>query len=152
MERFFIPSLVWGAIFGGILGILLLIPIIYPFIFFLMFIASGIATVIILKKFNFAAVITIYDGCFIGAVSGFVSLIATSIIYLPLAMIFGSFFALKGGYDLLAIFLLVFSTALLSALFNAFSAMVTAYVFEKLEANKISFSDHIDLEIEKYEE
>lgn len=136
-----------------IFGILLLIPFISPFIFFLMFILSGIIVIVVLKKFNAVGLLTIYDGCFIGAIAGFISLFAASIVYLPVAGILGGYFTLKGlGFTILSTLMLVFSTAILSALFNAFSGLVTAYIYEKLETHKISFKDHFEIEQEREEE
>ncbi len=152
MERFIIPSAFLGALSGVIFGILLLMPFIAPFIFFLMFILSGIFAVIILKKINAVGVLSVYDGCFIGTIAGFASLVGASVIYLPLAFLLGGYFSLK-NYDILAILMLVFSTALLSALFNAFSALVTAYIFEKIETRgKTGFKDHFELNIDKGDE
>lgn len=145
MERFILPSIYLGAISGVVFGILLLIPYISPFIFFLMFILAGILAVCVIKKSSSVGLLTIYDGLLIGSISGFISIIATSIIYLPIVSIFGGYFSMK-GYDLLAILIVVVSTALLSALFNAFSGLVTAYVFEKMDTKYMSFQDHFEIE------
>lgn len=151
MERFLIPSAFLGVISGVILGILLLIPYIAPFVFLFMFILSGIAVIVILKKFRAVGLLSIYDGCFIGAVAGFVSLHASALVYLPISLLIGGQFSLK-GYDILAVLMLVFFTALLSALFNAFSGLITAYIYEKIEARDIKFTDHFDLELDRNED
>lgn len=151
MERFFIPSLKIGVLSGVILGILLLIPFISPLIFFLMFILSGIAVIVILKRHNSVGLLSIYDGCSIGAISGFVSLLSASIIYVPITFLLGRHFSIK-GYEILAVLMVTFCAALLSALFNAFSGLVTAYIYEKIENRNIKFQDHFDLTMEKGED
>ncbi|OGI04469.1 MAG: hypothetical protein A2Y25_05910 [Candidatus Melainabacteria bacterium GWF2_37_15] len=147
MERFILPSIHLGAIAGVIFGILLLIPFVSPFVFFLMFILSGAGVIVVLKRYNSVGILSIYDGCSIGAIAGFISLIAASIVYIPVASLLGGFFSFKGlGFSILAVMLLVFSTAILSALFNAFSGLVTAYVYEKIETRHLSFKDHFEIE------
>lgn len=146
MERFFIPSVYLGAISGIICGILLLIPFISPLAFFLLFIISGIATIVLLKRNSTVGILSIYDGCSIGAVAGFVSLMAASVVYLPILFIFNNPISSLKGYDVIAILMLVFCTALLSALFNAFSGLVTAYIYEKIETRHMKFEDHFELE------
>jgi len=148
MERFLLPSIILGAISGVIFGILLLIPFISPFVFFLMFLLAGIIVIVVLKKFRGVGLLNIYDGCFIGSIAGFISLIAASAIYLPIVFFTGGYFSIK-SYDILAVVMLVFSTAILSSLFNAFTGLVTAYIYEKIESKNISFKEHFDLEIEK---
>lgn len=150
MERFLIPSIYLGAVSGVIFGILLLIPFISPFIFFLMFILSGIGVIVFLKRHRAVGMLSVYDGCILGAVAGFISLVSASVIYVPKFFIFGKFFSLK-GYDILAVIMLVFCTALLSALFNGFAGLVTAYIYEKIETKHFSFKDHFELDVEREE-
>ena len=145
MERFIIPSVRLGAIAGVIFGILLLIPFLSPLIFFLMFILSGAGVIIALKRYKAVGILSIYDGCSIGAMAGFVSLLATSVVYIPIASLFRGFSHLK-GYEVMAVIMVVISTAILSALFNAFSGLVTAYVYERLETQHLSFKDHFEIE------
>lgn len=144
MERFLIPSIFWGAVTGLVSGGLLLVPFIAPLIFFLIFILSGIAVIILLKRTPVTGIINIYDGCFIGAVAGFVTLFAASAVYLPITMLTGGFLSIK-GYDILAVLIIVFSTAILSSVFNAFSGLITAYIYEKIETRNISFEDHFEI-------
>ncbi|MCK5176507.1 MAG: hypothetical protein KAQ92_02165 [Candidatus Aenigmarchaeota archaeon] len=158
MERFIIPSIFLGALSGLIFGILLLIPFAAPFIFLFLFILVGIIVIVILKKNSFASFLSPQDGCFIGAVSGFISFIAASIVYLPAAYLIDRFFNVSSntfsinssffttGYDILAVSMMVFFTGMLSALFNAFSGMITALVFEKSESRYSNFKDHLDIE------
>lgn len=158
MEKFFKPSIALGSLLGIIFGLLLLIPFIAPLMFFLVFIIAGIIVIVIMKKTNTIGIISLNDGCFIGALSGFSSLITSSIIYMPLVYLRGLLFTPKDfafnlsktlyltGYDLMVIIMLVFFTAVLSAIINAFTGMVTAFIYEKLECSKISFKDHLYME------
>lgn len=158
MERLIVPSTVLGALLGVVFGILLLIPFVAPFIFFLLFVIAGIIVLIIMKKNNYIGVITLQEGCFVGALSGFSSLVTASAIFIPVKFLLDKAFNHHSvvssvsqslsvrGYDILAVSILVFSTALLSALFNAFSGLITAYVIEKRESKYISFADHLDVE------
>ncbi len=148
MERFIIPSIILGAISGVIFGILLLIPFIAPFMFFLMFLLAGVFVIVVLKQFRNVGLLNIYDGCFIGSIAGFISLITASALYLPITFFIGGYISLH-SYDILATLMLVFSTGILSSLFNAFTGLVTAYIYEKIDSKTISFQDHFDLEIEK---
>lgn len=135
------------------MGILLLIPYISILMFFLMFVLSGIAVIVVLKRFNAVGILSIYDGCYIGAVAGFVSLICSAAVYLPFSLIFGGRLLMTGFDDIVVILMLVFFTAILSALFNAFSGLITAYIYEKIETREnISFNDHFELEIDRNEE
>jgi len=147
MNGFIKPSIFLGAIAGVLFGILLLIPFIAPLMFFLVFILAGIIVIVIMKKTNSAGIITLQDGCQIGALAGFSSLIITSSVYIPAAILIDKLFNTYSdgfsvskslaltGYNIMAISMLVFFIAVLSAIINAFSGMITAFVFEKLENN-----------------
>ncbi len=155
MERFIKPSIALGALSGLVFGILLLMPFIAPFMFFFMFILAGIIVIVALKKTNTAGVITLQNGSIIGALTGFFSLIAASIFYIPIAYLIDIIFNKNpdtfristsfsmNSYDLMAISMLIFFTAVLSAITNAFTAMVTAFIYEKIENKKTSFEDHL---------
>ncbi len=158
MNGFIKPSIFLGAILGVLFGILLLIPFIAPLMFFLVFILAGIMVIVIMKKTNSAGIITLQDGCIIGALAGFSSLITTSVVYIPAAILIDKLFNTSSdgfsvskslaltGYNIMAISMLVFFIAVLSAIINAFSGMITAFVFEKLENKLLNFKDHLDMQ------
>ncbi len=154
MNRYIKPSISLGAISGFVFGVLLLIPFIAPFMFFLIFLLAGIIIIIILKKTNTAGVITVQEGALIGSMAGFSSLIAASVLYIPVAYIidktfnaYSAAFSLSiTGYELLSVSMLVIFTAILSAIMNAFTGMVTAYIFERLENRRMTFEEHLDME------
>ena len=96
----------------------------------------------------------------VGAVIGFVSFIAFSIVYTPISMLLGwlipsytqgflRFFMTSFGSFVVMILLMILMAGI-SALFNAFSGLITAYVYElitgiKKEANE---NNTIDFEIQ----
>ncbi len=138
-------SVILSAIVGFAAGILLLIPFLTPLIFFMLFIAIGAGIIIYLKKKDLVGFLTVQDGVFIGAVSGFISLVAASVVCLPVWFLIDLFFGkhpykfdmigspMVASYNLIFILMMVFFVALLSAVFNAFSGMVAAYIYEKVE-------------------
>jgi hypothetical protein len=158
MERFIRSSLLLGAIAGAISGILLLVPFVAPFVFLLLFIVPGVVVIVLLKRSNTVGLLTPQDGAFIGALAGFSSLVAGSVLYIPGAFIIYQIVGLHSnsfnishsfsliGYNVLAISMLVFFTAALSALINAFSGMVAAYIYERIDKKDLNFEDHLDLE------
>ena len=137
------PSLVLGAIAGLGFGVLLCIPFIQAFACFAYALIGG-GIVFFLKRNSFVGVLSIHDGALIGALAGFAACITSSVIMVPLLAflslipgfgfnlnIFSSF--VMFSYSLLVLPLIIFFIALMSALFNAFSGLVVAYIYEKLE-------------------
>lgn len=152
-------SVILSFIVGLAGGILLLIPFLTPLIFFLLFIVIGAGLIVYLKKNNLVGFLTLQEGSLIGAIAGFISLVSAAIIYLPILylvnLIFGShlyqislsnsFFMMS--YNLIFALMLVFFIAFLSAIFNAFTAMVAAYIYEKIENKPFEF--HTNFEVEQ---
>lgn len=162
------PSLLLGAIAGLIFGIIALFSLI-PFPLFQLtpclscfsFTFIGAGVVFYLKKNSFLGFLSPQDGAFIGALSGFSGFIAASVIYLPVVYIFSLFSApmakssanllnsmLVSGYSLIIIGMLVFFIALLSALFSAFSGLIAAYIYSKIENNPV-IDEGVDIIIEQ---
>ena len=149
MKIYLKPTLILSAIAGVVLGLIMLIPMancLSCMVF--SFIASGI--IIYMKRRAMVGMLTIYDGSIIGAISGFVSMVASSWVYLfglfMIGLIYKPYHTL--GFNISTSFLitsfnlfvtgmLVFFLALLSALFNAFTGLVTAFIYEKLEEDKL---------------
>jgi len=140
------PSITLGAISGAVLGVILLIPLINTFSCFILFTVVGAGIIYYLKKNSFIGMLSVQDGAMIGAISGFVSLVTASLVYLPVSYILGLIFnpLSKAGFNLASSFvvasysifvmiMLVFFMALLSALFNAFSGLIAAYIYERIE-------------------
>lgn len=147
-----------SAILGGILGILTLIPFINGFSFLLL--VSGISAVVIIymKRNNLIGIIDVKEGAILGAIIGFISFVAFSIVFVPLValvgLIFKNYYTYGVTYLLRAsgffvLIILVVFLGLLSALMNSFTGLVTAYIYELLTGIKKEDKqeENIDFEI-----
>lgn len=129
-----------GAFAGAILGFISIIPYVSLFSFLIAITCLSAFVLVYLKRNDLIGIISVREGCIFGAVIGFVSFIAFSIIYAPISMILGwlipaytqgflRFF--MGGFGTFVVMvLLIILMAGLSALFNAFSGLLTAYIYE----------------------
>jgi len=135
-------SLKIGAILGVLLGVILLIPFINGVSCFILYTSVGVAVVYYLKKRNLVGFLSYQDGALIGAVSGFISLITAAVVYLPVSYFLGILFnpiskagsalfssLIVASYSMFVLTMIVIFMALLSALFNAFSGLITTYVY-----------------------
>lgn len=151
-------TVILSAIAGLIAGILLLIPLLTPILFFLLFTIFGTLIIIYLKRNNLAGFLSAQDGALIGAVSGCISLATAAVVYLPLIFVTGLIFnkttRIFGfsdsfsdiGYNIFFATMMIFFTSLLSALFNAFSGMITAYIYEKIEGKPFDYHMQVDID------
>lgn len=158
MRNILKTSVILSTIAGLAAGVLLLIPFLTPLVFLLLFVIIGAGIIVYLKKNDLVGILSIQDGTLIGAVSGFISLVAASVIYLPILFLFNLIFgshAYKFGlgssftmlsYNLFFAVMLVFFIGLLSAIFNAFTGMITAYIYEKIEDKPFDFQTHLEIE------
>ncbi len=145
-----------SAILGGILGVLTLIPFIRNFSFLILILCLSSVVIVYMKKNNLLGIIDIKEGAILGAIVGFVSFIAFSAVFVPLVVIvglifkgyytFGITYLLKASGFFVLIMLVIFLGGL-SALMNAFSGLVTAYVYEVLTGLKKEQNENIDFEI-----
>lgn len=149
-----------SAILGGILGVLTLIPFVRNFSFMLLILCISAVIIIYMKKNNLMGILDVREGAVLGAIIGFVSFIAFSIVFVPLVAIVGLIF--KGYYtfgisELLRVsgffvlIMLIIFLGLLSALMNAFAGLVTAYMYEILSGIKKEEKEeeHVDFEIKE---
>ena len=101
---------------------------------------SNINYNVYLKQNDLIGIISIKEGCIFGAIIGFVSFLTFSIIYAPISSILGTlisaypqkhfiYFVTDFGTFVITVFILLFMAGL-SALFNGFSGLVTAYLYE----------------------
>lgn len=149
-----------SAILGGILGVVTLIPFIRNFSFMLLMLFISAVVIVYMKKNDLIGIIDVREGSILGAIIGFVSFVAFSVVYVPLVALvglifknyytFGIGFLLKSSGFFVLIMLVVFM-GLLSALMNAFTGLVTAYVYEFLSGVKKEEKEqeHIDFEIKE---
>lgn len=136
----------FSVLIGLALGLVSLIPFIGTVLFIFSFLLLSAAIIIYLKRINILGKITIKEGGVLGAVIGFCSIIAFSIVFIPLSAIIQFVFKLKDFWvgmivvqsfssvlTFVLLLFLIFFLALLCALMNGFSGAVTAYIYEVLE-------------------
>ena len=148
----------FSALVGGVIGIITLIPFIGTLAFLTLRLFLSAIIIVYLKKNNLVGNIDLKEGAIIGAVIGFASFIAFAIVFMPISAIIGlifksyyvghllTMFITNFGGFFVMIMLLIF-IAIISALMNAFSGVVTAYIYELLSGLKKAENENIDFEI-----
>ncbi|MBQ7763867.1 hypothetical protein IJ384_00715 [bacterium] len=135
-----------SAFAGAILGLITVIPYVSMVSFLILVLCLSAFILAYLKQNDFIGIISIKEGCVFGAVIGFVSFITFSIIYTPISMFLGwlipsytqgflRFFMTSFG-SFVVMVLLILLMAGISALFNGFSGLVTAYIYELISGVK----------------
>lgn len=134
-----------SVFFGALLGVITLIPFIgtFSFIFLICFIAPLV--IWILTKYECLSLTSIKDSIITGALSGFISYMGFSIIFIPASILLMKFFHIASNYgiglmlnDANAFILIVLSVfmGVLSATVNAFTGFLTFYVIDFIKNNK----------------
>lgn len=137
-----------SAILGGILGVLTLIPFVRNFSFMLLILCISAVIIVYMKKNDLIGIIDVKEGAILGAIIGFVSFIAFSIVFIPAVLLVGGFLSLfkvhyntyginyfiQNGFFVLV--MLIIFLGILSALMNSFSGLATAYMYEILTGIK----------------
>lgn len=144
-----------SAIFGVGLAVLALIPYINLFVVTILMVFLSAVILVFMKQKNKIGIFDLREGSVFGALIGFVSFIAFSIIYTPLDMLLGLlpfrtsiltlFFNSFGSFVVLV--MLIIFIALLSALMNAFSGLCTSYIYEVISGFKKEENENIEFEI-----
>jgi len=135
-----------SAFAGAILGFITIIPYVSMVSFLILILCLSAFVLVYLKQNDLIGLISVREGCIFGAVIGFVSFIAFSIVYTPISMILGwlipaytqgflRFFMTSFG-SVVVMVLLMLLMAGISALFNGFAGLVTAYVYELISGVK----------------
>ena len=128
-----------SAFAGAILGFITIIPYVSFISFMLLILCLSAFVLAYLKQNELIGIISVREGCIFGAVIGFVSFLAFAVVFTPISMLLGwlipsytqgfmRFFLGSFGSFIVMIFLIIFMGGI-SALFNAFSGQVTAYVY-----------------------
>ena len=130
-----------SSVLGLILGVLTIIPFVSNISFFALFVLAAPIVLVYMKKLEMIGILDIRQGAMYGAIIGFISFVAFSVSFVPLATIIG--FIYKGSYYLgvsllfrsgfFVLIMMVFFVAILSALMNAFSGLVTMYIYNQIE-------------------
>ena len=144
---------------GVILGLLTLIPYVSAITFPILILCLSAVILVYLKQNELIGIINIREGCIIGAVIGFASFLSFSAVYTPISMLLGwlipsytqgflRFFITNFG-TFIVMLLLILLMAGISALFNGFAGLVTAYVYELITGLKKENDENnsIDFEI-----
>ena len=135
-----------SAFAGAVLGFVTVIPYISMISFLILILCLSAFVLTYLKQNDLIGLISIREGCIFGAVIGFVSFIAFSIIYTPISMILGwlipaytqgflRFFMTSFGSFVVMILLMILMAGI-SALFNGFAGLITAWVYELISGIK----------------
>jgi len=150
-------TIILSSIIGLISGVLFLINfVILKFlIVFLLFVITGALIIIYLKKNSFVGFLTVQNGALVGAVAGFISLISAATVFMPINYIIGlftshykqtmSFTDVSYGF-IISIIMIFFVALVISAPFNAISAMIATYIYEKIEDKPFDFNTYIEIE------
>jgi len=147
-----------SAFAGIILGLITVIPYVSAFSFFVLILFLSAIILVYLKQNDLIGIISIREGCIFGAVIGFVSFIAFAVVYTPISMLLGyfiksytqgflRFFLTNFGSFVVMIFLIIFMAGI-SALFNAFSGLVTAYIYELITGIKKEPNENTSIDFE----
>ena len=148
-----------SAFAGAILGFITVIPYISAISFFTLILFLSAFVLAYLKQNDLIGIISIREGCLFGALIGFVSFIAFAIIYTPMSMLLGwlipsytqgfmRFFLTGGIGSTVVMFMLILFMAGLSALFNGFTGLVTAYVYELISGMKKGNDENTTIDFE----
>ena len=135
-----------SAFAGAILGFITIVPYVSFLSFMVLILCLAALVIVYLKQNELIGIISVREGCIFGALIGFVSFIAFSVVYAPLSMLLGwifpsytqgflRFFLTSFGSFIVMVLLMILMAGL-SALFNAFAGFVTAYVYELITGVK----------------
>lgn len=148
-----------SAVAGAILGFITVIPYVSALSFFTLILFLSAFVLAYLKQNDLIGIISIREGCIFGALIGFVSFIAFSVIYTPISMLLGwlipsytqgfmRFFLTGGIGSTIVMLMLILFMAGLSALFNGFTGLVTAYVYELITGMKKGNDENTTIDFE----
>ena len=136
-----------SAIAGAILGFATLIPFVGYFSFIAAFVFLSAFIIYYLKQNDLIGIFNIQEGAIYGSIIGIVSFAAFLVVLAPLAALlgvifksyplgfFGYLFNNIGSFFFSTIPLAIFAI-LMSALFNGFTGMVTAWIYELITGIK----------------
>jgi hypothetical protein len=149
-----------SVIAGAFIGLIATIPFLFWLSMLVIMFWISAFILVYLKQNDFIGIINIREGSILGALIGFASFLAFSLSFIPISSILGLIFK-SYSLDVLRFFmndfgsfivllLLVISIAGLSALFNGFTGLIVAYLFELITGLKKDNNENnsIDFTIE----
>lgn len=149
-----------GLFAGAMVGLVATIPFLFWLCILVAMFWISAVVLVYLKQNDLIGIINVREGSIFGAVIGFVAFIAFSIIFIPVSSILGLIFKsytldvlglfMKDFGSFIVLILLVISTAGLAALFNGFTGLITAYVYELISGQKKEYDENntVDFTIE----
>ena len=131
---------------GAVLGFVTVVPYLSLLSFLLLIVCLSAFVIVYLKQNDLIGIISVREGCIFGALIGFVSFLAFSVVYTPISMLLGwlfpsytqgflRFFLTSFGSFIVMVLLMILMAGI-SALFNGFTGLVTAYVYELITGIK----------------
>ena len=143
---------------GVILGFVTIVPYISLFSFLILITCLSAFVLVYLKQNELIGLISVREGCIFGAVIGFVSFIAFSVVYAPISMLLGwlftsytqgflRFFMTSFGSVVVMILLMILMAGI-SAMFNGFTGLVTVYVYELITGVKKNPDENTSVDFE----
>ena len=149
-----------GAFAGAVIGAIATIPFLFWLCILVVMFWISAFVLAYLKQQDLIGIINVREGSIFGAIIGFVAFIAFSIVFIPISSLLGLIFKTY-SLDVLSFFmndfgsfvvliLLIISTAGLAALFNGFTVLITAYIYELISGVKKESNENntIDFKIE----
>ena len=147
-----------SAFAGAILGFVTVIPYVSAISFFTLILFLSAFILVYLKQNDLIGIISLREGCIFGAIIGFVSFIAFSIIYTPISMLLGwlipaytqgflRFFLTSLGSFVVMLMLMIFMAGI-SALFNGFTGLITAWVYELITGVRKEANENTSIDFE----
>ncbi len=143
-----------SGVLGLILGVLTIIPFVCNFSFFALIVLAAPIILFYMKKLDMIGILDVKQGAMYGAIVGFVSFLAFSVSFVPLATVVGLLY--KGSFYLgisllvrsgfFVVVMMVFFVAILAALMNAFSGLVTIYIYNQIEQKPEESKTDINIE------
>ena len=145
---------------GALIGLLATVPFLFWLCILISMFWIAAFVIVYLKQNDLIGIINVREGSIFGAIIGFVSFIAFGFVFIPISSIIG-LFVKSYNLDVLSFFmqdfgtfvvlvLLVVSSAGLAALFNGFTGLITAYIYELISGIKKENNENnsIDFTIE----
>ena len=148
-----------SAFAGAILGFVTIIPYVSALSFFILILFLSAFIIAYLKQNELIGIISLREGCIFGAVIGFVSFIAFSVIYTPVSMLLGwlipsytqgfmRFFLTGGLGSTIVMLTLIIFMAGISAMFNGVTGLITAYIYELITGTKKGNNENTSIDFE----
>ena len=131
-----------SCILGAICGILSIMPYIGGLVFFALICLSSVVIMLFLIRSNFLRLESVPESITIGAIIGFISYIAFSLVYMPLVLLLLKGFGYYANYgvalllnnaNLFILLVVTIFMAILSATGNAFTGFLLFYISEILK-------------------